>query len=530
MRIQRRAIRRVVILLALALGAGSIPASAQAKVPSGSDIVAVLEERLVGLKADEATVVAELREIELQLGRAADQHASASALRDALNQERRTLVARRLELSAAHAELSAGAIVGRPTQTDRLLPKPGKETEAIMSQVFSGAALDHLRSQIKSLDQQLRALDQRLDATSQQITALSTLLEQLSSRRREATEKRDAMLERIDEVKRNIARQGSVVLRPGLSISVVVLDAHLRAARRVAAADPACGVTWWVLAAVGAAESANGAGRAIDADGDIEPIIGPVLDGQNGTAEIKDTDQGRMDLDTEFDRAVGPMQFIPTTWAVWGTDGNADKKVDPFNIYDASLSAARYLCASRDTQPLDSAGGLATAAFAYNHSLSYVGSVMRQATRFQGADFTPAREVTIASGSLHAPLLPDLVQRLTGHGWRPAVAATGRVDRLSAVLANADGVPVAVRGTLLVIADPTERVRWPDLIAAASQGTEGLRTIVILPVEHVPAALSAAAAPHVAIVPVAAPSQPPPPANEPERWADWLRRIEDVVG
>ena len=32
------------------------------------------------------------------------------------------------------------------------------------------------------------------------------------------------------------------------------------------------------------------------------------------------------------------MQFIPSTWAGWGVDGNGDGIADPFNIYDAAAA------------------------------------------------------------------------------------------------------------------------------------------------------------------------------------------------
>jgi len=58
-----------------------------------------------------------------------------------------------------------------------------------------------------------------------------------------------------------------------------------------------------------------------------------------------DTDGGMLDGDTTWDRAVGPFQFIPSTWARWKADGNADGVADPQNIEDAALAAGRYLCA-----------------------------------------------------------------------------------------------------------------------------------------------------------------------------------------
>ena len=68
-------------------------------------------------------------------------------------------------------------------------------------------------------------------------------------------------------------------------------------------------------------------------------ITGPPLDGR-GVASIPDSDGGRWDGDATWDRAVGPMQFIPTTWRSLGRDGNADRVADPNNLFDAAVSAA----------------------------------------------------------------------------------------------------------------------------------------------------------------------------------------------
>jgi membrane-bound lytic murein transglycosylase B len=76
-----------------------------------------------------------------------------------------------------------------------------------------------------------------------------------------------------------------------------------------------------------------------------EPIRGIHLDGRAGVALVRDTDGGKLDGDPNFDRAVGPMQFIPSTWAVSGVDGNGDGMKDPNNIFDAALATAHFLCA-----------------------------------------------------------------------------------------------------------------------------------------------------------------------------------------
>ncbi len=47
-----------------------------------------------------------------------------------------------------------------------------------------------------------------------------------------------------------------------------------------------------------------------------------------------------------WQRATGPLQFIPSTWERWGSDGDGDGVADPQDIDDAAYAAARYLCAS----------------------------------------------------------------------------------------------------------------------------------------------------------------------------------------
>ena len=107
-----------------------------------------------------------------------------------------------------------------------------------------------------------------------------------------------------------------------LGIPGIALDAYHRATDRLNAEQPACEMDWTVLAGIGQVESNQGRG-AFDVHGNtIGRIVGPRLDGSlAGTAVIKDTDGGRFDGDREFDRAVGPVQFIPSTWATLGRDG-----------------------------------------------------------------------------------------------------------------------------------------------------------------------------------------------------------------
>ncbi len=157
-------------------------------------------------------------------------------------------------------------------------------------------------------------------------------------------------------------------------IPATVLDAYKQAESRLARSNPGCNLEWELLAAIGRVESGHARGGDVTADGTTRnPILGPVLNG-NGFANITDTDGGEYDGDTSHDRAVGPMQFIPSTWATWGSDGNDDGERNPDNVYDAALSAGRYLCAGgRD---LSSQADLEAAILGYNQSQSYLRTVL----------------------------------------------------------------------------------------------------------------------------------------------------------
>jgi hypothetical protein len=157
-------------------------------------------------------------------------------------------------------------------------------------------------------------------------------------------------------------------------IPATVLDAYKKAEAALKESKPGCNLPWQLLAAIGKVESGQARGGRVDADGTTyTPILGPVLNG-NGFARITDTDGGAYDGDTTHDRAVGPMQFIPSTWATWGRDGNVDGEKSPNNIYDAALAAGAYLCAgSRD---LSVKADLDEAILGYNRSREYLATVL----------------------------------------------------------------------------------------------------------------------------------------------------------
>lgn len=162
----------------------------------------------------------------------------------------------------------------------------------------------------------------------------------------------------------------------GVDFPVVVLDAYYRAALRTAEQKPWCGVRWDQLAGIGRVESHHGTygGKTVQANGRTDgEILGPVLDGTH-FASIPDTDGGRHDGDVVWDRAVGPMQFIPGSWKLFGADGNGDGEIDPHNMYDATMAAANHLCGS--TGDLGVPANFQRALLGYNRSVPYGQMVM----------------------------------------------------------------------------------------------------------------------------------------------------------
>jgi membrane-bound lytic murein transglycosylase B len=199
------------------------------------------------------------------------------------------------------------------------------------------------------------------------------------------------------------------------------LNAYRRAANSVATSSPSCHLSWTLLAAIGQVESDNGryGGAVVLANGDVTPhILGPVLNGTGDVAAIRDSDGGRYDGDPVWDRAVGPMQFIPGTWAGYGADGNSDGVRDPNNIADAALAAARYLCTGAGDLRVDSQ--LRATVMRYNHSVAYVDLVLRLARAYASGAAT-----IISNGTATRQAEPD--STLTRHRVHESNAPTRTV-------------------------------------------------------------------------------------------------------
>ncbi len=176
--------------------------------------------------------------------------------------------------------------------------------------------------------------------------------------------------------------------------------AYVRAAQSMAGSDPACQLPWTLLAGVGRVESDHGryGGSLLGANGVSHPlIIGVALNGVGPVAAIRDTDDGKLDKDKVWDRAVGPMQFIPSTWEGAARDGDGDGVESPNDIDDAALAAAAYLCSGGGSVLGESA--MSAAIFRYNASEEYVALVMAMEEGYRtGVFIMPAPVVTDESG------------------------------------------------------------------------------------------------------------------------------------
>ncbi len=148
------------------------------------------------------------------------------------------------------------------------------------------------------------------------------------------------------------AGQWSAPSSAAKGIPSVAYEAYVKAGQKY-------GIDWAYLAAVGEQESNHGRayGNKLDAKGVARPgIFGPP---------------------TPYGKAMGPMQFIPSTWASSGKDGNGDGRKDPQNIWDAAFAAASYLRNS------GAPANWQKALFAYNHAQWYVDQVTAKAQKYR---------------------------------------------------------------------------------------------------------------------------------------------------
>jgi hypothetical protein len=217
---------------------------------------------------------------------------------------------------SAHAE-----VVSERSTTSRRLRQQAGELERGLSAAVVTAS--HVTARWRRLDAVLAAAETELDRLRSSAAAL---------------EEAERVAAALDAARQQAERAG--------------LEAAARAVPRLApaayqrlyvdAARTCPGLSWTVLSAIGQVESGHGRNN------------GPSSAG-----------------------ALGPMQFLPSTFARYGVDGDRDGDRDVWDPADAVFSAAGYLCANGAGRP----EGLRGAIWRYNHADWYVELVLRIAER-----------------------------------------------------------------------------------------------------------------------------------------------------
>ncbi len=266
----------------------------------------------------------------------------------------------------AQAQLAADVAADRSAASARALYLAGGQA-GLLNTLLSSGDVGDLTARISGVRQVLAAADATADDAAQQARAVRTVAEGQSLAADAAvvtaaqiTQRAAAVSALLAEAQRSLdglsarakqltdAENAAKALARARAAAAAAQSAaigQVRAqvppaeyARLYRAAATTCpGMDWTLLAAVGQVESGNGRN------------VGPSSAG-----------------------ALGPMQFMPATFAIYGVDGDRNGTLDPFSPADAIYSAARYLCSGGAGSP----SGVAAALFRYNRAQWYVDLVL----------------------------------------------------------------------------------------------------------------------------------------------------------
>jgi membrane-bound lytic murein transglycosylase B len=373
-------------------------------------------------------------------------------------------------------DLLQGSLFAVANGTQLLYLDPQEASKQQYNDGLYEAAAAFLQRVLREEAARIKALETSLIQTRAQVLVSESAIKDAELKVSGALATYESAKSAREETEALIRKVSTTAKYPNLDIPLIVLDAYLRATRRVDIADPDCGLEWWAIAAVGYVETGHARGRAMLSDGTVmDEIIGPTLDGTEGNQTVVDTDKGELDGDPVYDHGVGPMQFIPETWKNRGADGNNDGYKDPYNFYDAALATARMLCASRGDQRLSTVTGFGNAIFAYNQSKDYVRKVTENATRYQKLELIPSRNVSLIAGGIAGTSANEILRQLTVAGWQPKVLSLGDPNTITTALTpKTPTEPIVLSGIVLAIADPAwsveDQLRVLGEVARASNG------------------------------------------------------------
>jgi hypothetical protein len=228
---------------------------------------------------------------------------------------------------------------------DRQLSDVATRTQKLTSAISLLNSLN--REETKRLEAALNAAAQAVSASDKARIALAAAQKNDQQvRDRVALAAEQAELDRLEaQLAQSLA---AVSASSGSSagyapITATNLPASLRALYMAGAAKECPGLPWNVLAGIGQVETDHGQNKNVSSAG-----------------------------------AMGPMQFMPATWAEYGVDGDGDGVANILDQADAIYSAAHYLCANGG----GNSATLYQAIFAYNHSDYYVNTVLSVAAQY----------------------------------------------------------------------------------------------------------------------------------------------------
>jgi hypothetical protein len=278
-------------------------------------------------------------------------HAAAQTARHELDHTTSVLQSRLRELEVAQASADArvaalttrlkaveGAIQELAVESFVTGDEDARLNEAIASEVpaineaekrdvLGGLSMDVLLSERAAYKARIDEAQTRSDEAATDLAKAREALDALTGDRGPALDDELATAAEVADERVEYEEARVLAVVEGVEFPLVALDAYYRAAATVAEERPGCRVEWWGLAGISRVEGRHGTygGASLLPNGDTsKKIIGIQLNGTNKTRVVADSDGGRLDGDASYDRAVGPMQFIPQTWKRFGADGNDD--------------------------------------------------------------------------------------------------------------------------------------------------------------------------------------------------------------